>query len=78
MRRIVDKAYGADADGNKGITRVSYEIEAEDDYEIKEQILEYLDGRDESYDLYDELEVVLFDPVTDEEVYFTVRIKDYV
>ena len=43
MRRIVDKAYGSDADGNRGITRISYEIEAEDEPQIKEQVQEYLD-----------------------------------
>ena len=78
MRRIVDTAYGADADGNRGITRVSYEIEAEDEQEIKEQVLEYLDECSEDNDPDDTLEVVLFDPVTDEEVYFTIRIKDYI
>ena len=79
MRRIVDTAYGADADGNRGVTVVDYEIEAEDEPEIREQVREYLDecGREDE-DPDGELEVVLFDPVTDEEVYFTVRVKDYV
>lgn len=78
MRRIVDTTYGADADGNRGITRISYEIEAEDEPQIKEQVQEYLDecGEDNAPD--SELEIVLFDPMTDEEVYFTVRVKDYV
>ena len=78
MRRIVDTAYGADADGNKGVTRISYEIEAEDEPQIKEQVQEYLDECSEDNDPDSELEIVLFDPVTDEEVYFTVRVKDYV
>ena len=78
MRRIVDTAYGADADGNKGVTRISYEIEAEDEPQIKEQVQQYLDEYGEDNDPDDTLEVVLFDPVTDEEVYFTVRVKDYV
>lgn len=77
MRRIVDTAYGADADGNRGITVVDYEIEAEDEPEIREQVREYLDEYGEYNDPDDTLEVVLFDPVTDEEVYFTVRVKDY-
>ena len=78
MRRIVDTAYGADVDGNRGITVVDYEIEVEDELAIKEQVREYLDecGREDEDPV--ELEVVLFDPVTDEEVYFTVRVKDYV
>lgn len=78
MRRIVDTAYGADADGNRGITQVDYEIETEDEPEIKEQVQQYLDECSEDNDPDDTLEVVLFDPVTDEEVYFTVRVKDYV
>lgn len=78
MRRIVDTAYGADADGNRGITVVDYEIEVEDEPEIREQVQQYLDECSEDNDPDDTLEVVLFDPVTDEEVYFTVRVKDYV
>ena len=78
MRRIVDTAYGADADGNRGVTRISYEIEAEDEPQIKEQVQEYLDECSEDNDPDSELEIVLFDPVTNEEVYFTVRVKDYV
>lgn len=78
MRRIVDTAYGADADGNRGVTVVDYEIEAEDEPEIREQVREYLDECGREDEDPDELEVVLFDPVTDEEVYFTVRVKDYV
>lgn len=78
MRRIVDTAYGADADGNRGVTVVDYEIEVEDEQEIREQVQQYLDECSEDNDPDDTLEVVLFDPVTDEEVYFTVRVKDYV
>ncbi len=78
MRRIVDTAYGADVDGNRGVTVVDYEIEAKDEPEIREQVQQYLDECSEDNDPDDTLEVVLFDPVTDEEVYFTVRVKDYV
>ena len=78
MRRIVDTAYGADADGNRGVTQISYEIEASDEPEIKEQVREYLDECSEDIDPDEELEIVLFDPITDEEVYFTIRVKDYV
>ena len=78
MRRIVDTAYGADADGNRGITVIDYEIDSDDKIEIREQVREYLDECGEDNDPDDTLEVVLFDPVTYEEVYFTVRVKDYV
>ena len=78
MRRIVDTAYGADADGNRGITVVDYEIDSDDECEIREQVQEYLDECGEDNDPDSELEIVLFDPVTDEEVYFTIRVKDYI
>lgn len=78
MRRIVDTAYGADADGNRGVTVVDYEIEAEDEPEIREQVREYFDECGEDIDPDEELEIVLLDPVTDEEVYFTIRVKDYI
>ena len=78
MRRIVDTAYGADADGNRGVTRISYEIEAEDEPQIKEQVQEYVSSLNEDEDPEDTVEVVLIDPVYEIEVYFTVRVKDYV
>ena len=78
MRRIVDTAYGADADGNRGVTVVDYEIDSDDECEIREQVAEYTDTCGEDIDPLEELEIVLFDPVTDEEVYFTIKIKDYI
>ena len=54
------------------------EIEVEDEPQIKEQVQEYLDECGEDNDPDSELEIVLFDSVTDEEVYFTIRVKDYV
>ena len=78
MRRVVDTAYGADADGNRGVTRVSYEIEAEDEPQIKEQVQEYVSSLNEDEDPDDTVEVVLIDSINEEEVYFTVRVKDYV
>lgn len=77
MRRIVDTAYGADADGNRGVTVVDYEIEVEDEPEIREQVQQYLDECSEDNDPDDTLEVVLFDPVTEEDVYLEINIKDY-
>ena len=78
MRRIVDTAYGADLDGNRGVTRISYEIEAEDEPQIKEQVQEYVSSLNEDEDSEGTVEVVLIDPVDEIEVYFTVRVKDYV
>ena len=80
MRRIVDTAYGADADGNRGVTRISYEIESSDEQEIRDQVQEYISSFEDYFlveDPDDTVDVILIDPVTDEEVYFTVRVKDY-
>ena len=50
MRRIVDTTYGADVDGNRGVTVVDYEIEVEDEPEIREQVQQYLDECSEDND----------------------------
>lgn len=78
MRRIVDTAYGADADGNRGITRISYEIEASDEQVIKDHVQEYVSSLEENEDPDDTVDVVLIDSVNEDDVYFTVRVKDYV
>lgn len=77
MRRIVDTAYGADADGNRGITVVDYEIEASDYDTIKPQVDEYLSSLNEDEDPDSTLVVNLIDPVTEEDVYLEINIKDY-
>ena len=78
MRKIVDTAYGADADGNRGVTRASYEIEASDEQEIRAQVQEYVSSLREDEDPDDTVDVVLIDPVSEEDIYFTVRVKDYI
>ena len=77
MRRIVDTAYGADADGNRGVTVVDYEIEASDYDTIKPQVDEYLSSLNEDEDPDSTLVVNLIDPVTEEDVYLEINIKDY-
>lgn len=77
MRRIVDTAYGADADGNRGVTVVDYEIEASDYDAIKPQVDEYLASLNEDEDPDSTLVVSLIDPVTEEDVYLEINIKDY-
>jgi len=47
MKTYIDKNYGADADGNRGITVIEYELEQSDAEEIIAQILdEYPDSDD--------------------------------
>ena len=69
--------YGEDIDGNRSVRTLIHELTKDDDEDIKAQIEEYLSTVDEDDDPDDELEVVLINPVTEEDVYFTIRIKDY-
>lgn len=71
--------YGEDIDGNRGEMRVFYEIEQSDEETIKEQVQEYLSSlnEDEDEDPDTELDIVLIDPVSEEDVYFTINVKDY-
>ena len=78
MLRIVDNNYGEDLDGNRGVTQISYEIEASDEQEIKGQVQEYSSSLSEDEDPDDTVDVVLIDPVSEEDIYFAVRVKDYI
>lgn len=69
--------YGEDIDGNRGEMRVFYEIEQSDEETIKEQVREYLSSLNEDEDPDTELDIVLIDPVSEEDVYFTINVKDY-
>jgi len=76
MVRYVE-SYGQDIDGNRGQSQVFYEIEQSDEDDIKAQVEEYLACLDEDEDPDTELDIVLIDQVSEEEVYFTINIKDY-
>lgn len=69
--------YGEDIDGNRGVKTHRYSIEESDRPQIKEQVQEYLSSLNEDEDPDTELDIVLIDPVSEVEVYFTIRIKDY-
>lgn len=77
MVRYRDRNYGADADGNRGQDMTFYEIGPEDEEDIKEQVKEYLATLEEGEDPDTELDIVLIDPISEEDVYFTINIKDY-
>jgi len=77
MRRHTEN-YGEDIDGNRGEMRVFYEIEQSDEETIKEQVQEYLSSLNEDEDPDTELDIVLIDLVSEEDIYFTIRIKDYI
>ena len=65
--------YGADADGNRGIPVIEYELEPADNEEIKYEIITNLE--DEEY--HDSIEVHLLSMLTDELISFDVTISDY-
>ena len=69
--------YGEDIDCNRGVRTLIHELTKDDEEEIKAQVAEYLSVLGEAEDPDDELEVVLISPITEEDVYFTIKIKDY-
>ena len=77
MRVITDNNYGADLDGNRGITRKFYEIEESDREEIVSQVQEAIDMMNEDEDIPNTLAIVLIDPLSEEEVYLEIRPRDY-
>lgn len=74
MKTIIDKNYGADADGNRGMTMVECEIEESDRPEIERQVAEILKDYDED-DQPIEVTITLSDG--DYECDFDVDVEDY-
>ena len=72
----VDKNYGADADGNRGITVIDYELTTDDTPAIREEIFDLL--RADDYDYTDSITVVLIDTITENEIEFRVAIQEYI
>ena len=69
--------YGEDIDGNRGVRTLIHELTKDDDEEIKARVQEYLSVLEAAEDPDDTLEVLLVSPITEEDVYFTIKIKDY-
>ena len=76
MRSYYDN-YGEDIDGNRGVRTLIHELTKDDDEEIKAQVQEYLSTLEEDEDPDSTLDIVLICPTTEEDVYFTIKIKDY-
>jgi len=74
MNRIIEKNYGADADGNRGIRMEFYELEKSDEPEIVRQIKEAIE--DGNYD--DTIVVQIECQETGEMIDFDIDVKDYV
>ena len=72
------ESYGQDIDGNRGQKMWFHEIDDDDEEEIKAQVQEYLSTLEEDEDPDSTLDIVLIRPITEEDVYFTIRVVDYV
>ena len=70
--------YGEDIDGNRGQKMRFYELDDNDEEEIKAQVQEYLSTLKEDEDPDSTLDIVLICPITEKEVYYTIRVADYV
>ena len=75
MIRQVDNNYGADADGNRGISAIFYELDNSDAPEIISQIIEYIESTGELPDNH--FTVRLIDPVSEDDVDFEINPTDY-
>ena len=64
--------YGCDADGNRGRLVTEYEIEPSDYVEIHAQVIDQILDQ-----MPEELEITLICPHTEEDIHFTVLLKDY-
>ena len=70
--------YGEDIDGNRGVRTLIHELTKDDDEEIKAQVAEYLSTVEEDKGPDSTLDIVLICPITEQDVYFTIRVADYV
>ena len=70
--------YGEDIDGNRGQKMRFYELDDNDEEEIKAQVQEYLSTLEEDEDPDSTLDIVLICPITKKDVYYTIRVADYV
>ena len=76
--RAYYETYGEDIDGNRGVRTLIHELTKDDEEEIKAQVQEYLSTLEECEDPGPTLDIVLICPITEEDVYFTIRVADYV
>jgi len=75
MNRIVEPNYGADADGNRGIEQVFFEIDDDDTPEIQSQIIEYIESTEEIPEF--PFTVYLIDPVSESDVELEIDPLEY-
>ena len=75
MHRTVDTDYGADADGNRGIIAIFYELTDDDKPEIISQIIEYIQATGELP--ANPFTIQLIDPIDEHDVSFDINPFDY-
>lgn len=75
-----ERNYGADADGNRGITLKCFEIGPEDEEYIKEKIQEYMTEYDIDSidDLPEQITIRFIDPVDEDDIDIEITVKDHV
>ena len=71
MHKVTEHFYGADADGNRGVTVYHAELEPSDKDWVMAQILENYDEDIEFYTVFG------YDPISDVEIEFEVNINDW-
>ena len=69
--------YGADIDGNRGQMIIQHEIEDSDYTEIHMQVLDQLKDLDPDDEIPETMEITLIDPISEEDIQFTIYTKDY-
>lgn len=76
MIEYFERNYGCNADGNHGIPMWFYDLEPSDDTEIKDKVLEELNGYDEED--YPDTVTIIMTSSRGDDVQFEVDVKDYV
>jgi len=69
--------YGADIDGNRGHLITEHEIEDSDYTTIHEQVLEQLMDLDPDDPIPETMDIILIDPISEDDITFTIYTKDY-
>lgn len=69
--------YGDTIDGYGGVVRIEHEIEDSDYTEIHEQVLDQLMDLDPDDPIPETMEITLIDPISEEDIQFTIYTKDY-
>ena len=78
MKVYKEKNWGADADGNRGISITEYEIDDSDYDSIYDQVMQLKDELSEDgEELPSTMTITLICPYTEEDIEFEIDPKDY-